>query len=327
MPGFSVRYVARLARDFGYDEIPVRLKDEDRMVSYRHDHKCGGVRINIYITTGTVATCLDHPKKGKGQLFRRNMTKSDLKDIFQNPRVHKDVGYHRLGDGTKVDNHRMLNLSCYRFNFDDEQILDDFVSDKFPIDNNFDSISLGFDCFFILENDGTFMFSSGLPKGLHKKLWGRQSWLPRPEIVKLGKNSCQSYFIQFADGSMKWNEVPDELDDLLYNSDSTVDIIALGEDDDYYVKFSDGSEHWTLPTDLSRLLNGRNGSRKGDRSLAKVSYISLGFNESYSVQFTNGEIRTSVGSHGFGAKFDKVNKKVGVKYVELGAREDFVIIG
>lgn len=255
------------------------------------------------------------------------MSFSDLEDIFLHPRVHKDVGYHRLGDGTKLDSHRMVGLSTYGHNFDDEEIHDDFVSDDFPIDENFDSISLGYDCFFILENDGTYMYSGGIPKGLHNKLWGRQTWLPRPEIVKLGKNSCESYFIQFADGSQQWNDLPDDLGDHLEKTDKIVDVLAIGGDDDYYVKFKDGSEDWTLPPKLSNLLNGRNGTRRGNPDVAGVANISLGHNGDYVVKFTDGSIRSWCGKPRYSKQFDRVEKKVGVKHVELGAGDDFVIIG
>ena len=70
MPNYSSEDIARLARQFGYHQLQMNQRDEGRMVSWRHEQKCGGVRINIYISTGTVATCLDHPRVGKGQLFR-----------------------------------------------------------------------------------------------------------------------------------------------------------------------------------------------------------------------------------------------------------------
>lgn len=50
-----------------------------------------GTRINVYYTTGAVATCIDHPKSGKTQLFRRGMSLSDLQRIFENPRSHTAV--------------------------------------------------------------------------------------------------------------------------------------------------------------------------------------------------------------------------------------------
>ena len=56
--------------------------------------KAGPVRINVWITTGTVSTSLDHPKAGKTQLFRKNGPDYEMLDrIFENPRVHSGSGY------------------------------------------------------------------------------------------------------------------------------------------------------------------------------------------------------------------------------------------
>lgn len=50
-------------------------------------------RINIYLTKMTVATCINHPKKGKTQLFRKHVDEKLLGKIFSNPRVHTHKGY------------------------------------------------------------------------------------------------------------------------------------------------------------------------------------------------------------------------------------------
>ena len=56
--------------------------------------KAGPVRLNVWLTTGTVSTSLDHPTSGKTQLFRKNVPDYDLLErIFENPRVHTDKGY------------------------------------------------------------------------------------------------------------------------------------------------------------------------------------------------------------------------------------------
>lgn len=47
-----------------------------------------GIQINVYTTRMTVATILNHPKKGITQLFRRRVTFELLGEIFSNPRVH-----------------------------------------------------------------------------------------------------------------------------------------------------------------------------------------------------------------------------------------------
>ena len=37
-----------------------------------------GVQINVYYSKRTVATCLDHPTKGRTQMFRRNVSEAEL---------------------------------------------------------------------------------------------------------------------------------------------------------------------------------------------------------------------------------------------------------
>ena len=71
----------------------VQLNEESRVISFQNF--VVDVRVNVYYTTGTVATCLDHPHSGKTQLFRRNQTESDLSELFRQPWTHTGVGYYR----------------------------------------------------------------------------------------------------------------------------------------------------------------------------------------------------------------------------------------
>jgi len=87
-----IRGARLIATKHGYEEI--YHNEESRVLSFR-----GGpnksTRINFYYTTGTVGTCLNHPKRGKTQLFRRNInTFEKLEAIFQNPRSHTGEGYY-----------------------------------------------------------------------------------------------------------------------------------------------------------------------------------------------------------------------------------------
>mmetsp|Transcript_10068 Transcript_10068/g.18319 ORF Transcript_10068/g.18319 Transcript_10068/m.18319 type:complete len:213 (-) Transcript_10068:94-732(-) len=70
---------------------------QSRVVSFlKHTQGMGKVKINVYYTTRTVGTCIEHPKQGKTQLFRENInTRELLKLIFTNPRAHTDKGYKR----------------------------------------------------------------------------------------------------------------------------------------------------------------------------------------------------------------------------------------
>lgn len=52
------------------------------------------MRINVYYTTMTVSSALKHPKHGKCQMYRRNVTRTELERLFKNPRVHLGKGYH-----------------------------------------------------------------------------------------------------------------------------------------------------------------------------------------------------------------------------------------
>eukprot|EP00592_Proboscia_alata_P025164 CAMPEP_0194437008 /NCGR_PEP_ID=MMETSP0176-20130528/97658_1 /TAXON_ID=216777 /ORGANISM="Proboscia alata, Strain PI-D3" /LENGTH=173 /DNA_ID=CAMNT_0039257887 /DNA_START=53 /DNA_END=570 /DNA_ORIENTATION=+ len=52
-------------------------------------------RINVYYTTGTVGTCIDHPSQGATQLFRRGVGIDLLKQLMLEPRTHTGDGYHR----------------------------------------------------------------------------------------------------------------------------------------------------------------------------------------------------------------------------------------
>ncbi len=59
------------------------------MLSFKKDT----TRVNVYYSTMTVGTCLNHPKKGKTQLYRRNVDEAELRKIMVNPRVHLNKGY------------------------------------------------------------------------------------------------------------------------------------------------------------------------------------------------------------------------------------------
>lgn len=51
-----------------------------------------GDRINIYYTTWTVASVINHPK-GRKQMFRKHCTFDMIEEIFENPRIHTGRGY------------------------------------------------------------------------------------------------------------------------------------------------------------------------------------------------------------------------------------------
>ena len=59
---------------------PQTFRSDARLISFRHLPTHG--RINVYYTTHTVGTAIDHPRAGKTQLFRRNVNLRELLEIF-----------------------------------------------------------------------------------------------------------------------------------------------------------------------------------------------------------------------------------------------------
>ena len=51
--------------------------------------------MDYYPTTGTVKTMVSHPKRGRNELYRKNLTSSELGKVFANPRAHTGRGYRR----------------------------------------------------------------------------------------------------------------------------------------------------------------------------------------------------------------------------------------
>mmetsp|Transcript_36919 Transcript_36919/g.110599 ORF Transcript_36919/g.110599 Transcript_36919/m.110599 type:complete len:468 (-) Transcript_36919:97-1500(-) len=91
--GLDLADVRRLAREETSSEI--FFNEKSLVVSFLKQGLDDRVRINVYWTTGTVGTCLNHPRQKYTQLFRRDVDLATLRQIFRNPRVHTGAGYHR----------------------------------------------------------------------------------------------------------------------------------------------------------------------------------------------------------------------------------------
>ena len=89
--GWSPEFVrGAAAACLGVEEVS--FNPTSRAISFRTSQ---GVRINVYYTTRTIGTAMDHPVQGKTQLFRRNCSDAELVTIMNNPRVHTDKGYQQ----------------------------------------------------------------------------------------------------------------------------------------------------------------------------------------------------------------------------------------
>ena len=68
-------------------------------MTYMASYKRQALRLNFWLSTGTVGSYLEHPRQGKTQLFRRDVTISEAEQIFENPRIHSGRRYHTRGGG------------------------------------------------------------------------------------------------------------------------------------------------------------------------------------------------------------------------------------
>lgn len=86
-----------LAEEHGWVEIDFQWNIQ--MISFvKRD-----MRINVYLSKMTVGTVVNHPKHGRTQLFRRNVSDKMMAAIFNDPRTHTSIGYfERKHDAKKV---------------------------------------------------------------------------------------------------------------------------------------------------------------------------------------------------------------------------------
>lgn len=79
-------HIKRMAIEHGWTP----LQSQDYMLSFKREE----ARVNVYYTKMTVATCINHPKHGKTQLFRKKVKRHQLRRIFRDPRAHTGKGYY-----------------------------------------------------------------------------------------------------------------------------------------------------------------------------------------------------------------------------------------
>jgi len=91
--GFPIDKVRAEAKAAGLEEISCK---DSNMVSFapRGSEAGSFKRLNVYYTTGTVGTCLIHPRQGKTQLIRRKVGLPLLHELMRDPRTHTGIGYH-----------------------------------------------------------------------------------------------------------------------------------------------------------------------------------------------------------------------------------------
>ena len=256
----DVGEVRRLAAREGWTEV--QFNQRSAVLGFKRQDQ----RVNVYYTTGTVGTCLDHPRAGKTQLFRRNRTLADLAKIFKNPRQHSgaraECSMHppplpppplpppalRSSSGAVLPPRPLppalparSGAGYYRRHSwqraEPSQagrlrlwccLRSGALTDQLCDGwrDEVETLALG-SGYFVVERDGQTWWAD-VPTALHNKVVGRQKSLPPVDYVALGGGG--RWFVQFTDGNW-WLVGPQSLHSALCGSDSAVEILAFAPDD------------------------------------------------------------------------------------------------
>jgi hypothetical protein len=157
LPTIELRLKMVMKFAFCYEWEYVGYQKDIEMISYFRD----GCRLNVYLTTMTVATALNHPFKGKTQLFRKGVAFNTLEKIMMYPRVHTKKGYY-----TKKYNHKIYGTGQKDCR-DKKRYSGDFIESAKVAENN--GRENGSESNGITDADkGTLQEDRGITAELHK---------------------------------------------------------------------------------------------------------------------------------------------------------------
>lgn len=91
-----VKKIRDMAQELGWRELDFQANIS--LIRFYRANVTVREYLNIYFTRMTVGTCIEHPKKGRTQLFRRHVNPAMMRAIMQNPRVHTGEGYYTRGN-------------------------------------------------------------------------------------------------------------------------------------------------------------------------------------------------------------------------------------
>ena len=66
---------------------------------------------------------------------------------------------------------------------------------------------------------------------------------------------------------------------------------------------------------------------RGKHSSKTVASVSLGYDDEYSVRFSDGSRTSNMVGNTFWRDYDHINQAAGVKHVAVGAKGDYIVIG
>ena len=306
----DVRVMARMCRlqETMFNEI-------SRVISFSSQLGEETARINVYYTTGTVGTCLEHPRLGKTQLFRRGCTMEALATIMANPRVHTGKGYYKRKNAeTNAPQTFCENTALRRELQGLEEELESLVKKRRGLLQFLESkdASRAAQAQAAVEAQKTQDAQTAAirkrQREAEEKDIERKNQAVQKEISHRGKmmtyllaehlssvldeqdksrlnSACcialgDGYFFLWGDGDCMYRDIPRQLHNKINGRQKSLpkpEYVAMGSPDRYYVRFADGSSQWSAPPEFTSAINGTG------KNVAKVAFGESGgyYNSAY----------------------------------------------
>ncbi len=85
---FYKSYSIKIANDYGWKQT--YFKDDKKLIGFRNPgSRC---HLEVYLRSKRVITCLEHPKQGTSILERNGIGITEMRQIFEDPRIHTRKG-------------------------------------------------------------------------------------------------------------------------------------------------------------------------------------------------------------------------------------------
>ena len=282
--------VRNLAARYGWSEV--QYNAESRVIAFTSMSETNGrMRVNVYYTTGTVGTSLNHPIDGPGQMFRRCTSLRDLEQIFSNPRVHTERGYKRRRNDP-LDGARLpVDTSCVDQSAESEET----VARRMLVEMDLEAAALA---------------ARRAQLAKHIRVTFEEPVLKSAKKEK-ARQAAEKKAAEERALEAKRIARGDEKSSLLYNHEDAADMFksttscVATNGHATIMLYEDGDWAYTrdLPTGLYNKLNGRSLDH------SRPSYVAVGTQERYYIRFRNGSSQW-VGPDGLSTALHETSRTV-----------------
>lgn len=284
------------------DVEEVSCNEEEKTIYFLKTSSDTGINVNF--AAGIVDTIMYHPRSGKTQLFRRNLTYSDLEDILNNPRFHTNKGFYSSAPPSTIgikrartedDSPRTAYLETERDEAALEKQLQELNKQRREtikklklIHQKKEHTELADQV--LVELKRAKMRARSIMINVRGNKCVRSLQLNDRFPSRMANVACLAlhkggYAAVMDDGSLQYTSLPPLLDSLAQNQGLTdLSYIALGPDDQYYIAMKDGT---ALQNGPSLFLDAL------DVATSAVKYVAFGAGDTFFVAFEDGTFQWS----------------------------------